>query len=78
MFQPEDSKERWWASFAGLDEKARKRLPLPGVAAGIEVRLYGSISERGSYGHMGMYDREFTITKLGAVTRASETTEEKP
>jgi hypothetical protein len=28
------------------------------------ARLRGKISPRGSYGHLGMYEREFTVTEI--------------
>ena len=75
-FEPDGTRERWWVSFERADEKARKRL-VESSAAGIEVRLRGAVSKPGSYGHLGQYDREFTVEKIGEMAKPAPVKENK-
>ena len=73
-FTPDGLSERWWVSFepAGGDAAARA-LREDGDA---RVRLRGTITPRGAYGHMGLYDREFKVDRIAALAQADMDMEE--
>jgi hypothetical protein len=60
-FQPAGSDERWWVSRGKLDEAAMAQLNSRARGAPLTVEFRGVTSDRGRYGHMGLYQREFVV-----------------
>ncbi len=72
-FYPCNSSERWWLnepSSLGIDERydAIASNPYEHVYA----RLRGSRSPRGKYGHLGAYQREFTVSEVVEMRKPAE------
>lgn len=63
-FEPKGSSERWWTSFSETLAKEAAELQAAARGSGIEVELSGELSERGAYGHMGQYVREFRVQRI--------------
>jgi len=66
-FEPCDSDEIWWmtgsdAVYEELDELYQEVVGDDGGPA--YARLHGVRSTKGSYGHLGAYDREFRVTQI--------------
>lgn len=60
-FQPEGSTERWWTSFDERLGNEARELVESARGTPVEVELAGKVSDPGEYGHMGFYNREFTV-----------------
>jgi hypothetical protein len=73
-FQPDGLSERWWVSFEPEGGVSAARVLREGGEA--RVRLRGTITPRGAYGHMGLYDREFKVDGIAALARADVDMEE--
>ena len=69
-FEPCGESERWWTSFEAADGPAAQRLINNARPPGIDVELFGTVSEPGNYGHMGLYDREFRVQRIREVKPA--------
>lgn len=82
-FEPCDSDEVWWlspdreASKAFRDRREALEAEFLKQAGGsLASPLYylmasGAISEKGAYGHMGSYDREFVVSSFSAFRLAT-------
>ncbi len=59
-FEPDGSTERWWASgvLPGMDEPDRWRERI------YHVTVRGVPGPKGSYGHLGMCEREFVVEEV--------------
>ena len=69
-FQACDSAEDWWVvDGAGLQEEHRQLGAEQYAPIWAVVR--GRLSEPGSYGHLGAYDRELSVEEVLAVAPAS-------
>jgi hypothetical protein len=63
-FEPHGGSERWWTSFS--DDIAPQAADLMEAArgSGVEVELWGDLSEPGEFGHMGLYARAFHVRAI--------------
>ncbi|OAI39113.1 hypothetical protein AYO38_08250 [bacterium SCGC AG-212-C10] len=61
MFQPDGSTERWWTTFDEKLGKSAEQLQAAARGDAIESELAGEVSDLGSYGHLGSYDRAFLV-----------------
>jgi hypothetical protein len=73
IFLPAEVSERWWLNgkLACPDLSA---LPVPsanGFYPAFFIVVKGAPSQKGHYGHLGMYDREFTVEKTVSCRRLS-------
>ena len=69
-FVPDGSNERWWLK----ENDDNPVLPIPPEPAAQRVYFFagsqtylvveGKVTRKGKFGHLGKYDREFTITRL--------------
>jgi hypothetical protein len=66
-FSPCGGDERWWAGGSGLTERYLA-LGVPSYEE-VFVRLRGTPSETGRYGHLGAYDRKFEVTEVVEIRR---------
>ena len=64
-FEPEKSNERWWVSFTEPSSETAKAAVDQSRPQGTTAEFYGVVSELGTFGHMGLYDREFRVQKVG-------------
>lgn len=60
-FLPDGTSERWWVSRGKLDQQSMADLNARAQGIRVDVELKGVASDRGEYGHMGLYQREFTV-----------------
>jgi hypothetical protein len=63
-FKPCDLDERWWVHSGS--ELLREQLTWPnGIVGGeLYIEVEGIVSKRGSFGHLGAYDRQLEIQKV--------------
>jgi hypothetical protein len=72
-FTPDGLSERWWVSFHPVGSESARVLRENGDS---RVRLRGTITPRGAYGHMGLSDREFKVDRIAALARVDTEKEE--
>ena len=63
-FRPCGLDERWWVNHETDALIRAVTAPHGGVGGEAYVELLGEVGERGSYGHLGAYDRELTVRKV--------------
>lgn len=66
-FSPCGIHEQWWVEAAPSVQVLEAYGDIVGDSAEyvpVYARLVGSRSGRGSYGHLGMYDRVFTVSRI--------------
>ena len=63
-FRPEGSHERWWVGFSKADPEAVRTLVATANGRPRAVELHGTTSDRGNWGHMGQYQREFAVDEI--------------
>ncbi len=67
-FRPCSIDEQWWVEEANpsieLLEAYRDVVGSPQDYVRVYARLIGSRSEKGSHGHLGAYDRTFTVSRI--------------
>ena len=63
-FQPTGTSKRWWVSFLKPKDKAIKRLIDRAGPPGVEIEFFGTPSDPGMYGHMGLYERELVVRRI--------------
>jgi hypothetical protein len=71
-FLPDGSPHRWWVSFSRPKDRAVQRLIERAGPPGITVEFFGVASEPGTYGHMGLYEREFVVQRIREPEDAAE------
>jgi hypothetical protein len=63
-FRPCGRNERWWVRHE-TDELVRAVTHPDGTFGGeVYAELEGTVTDRGTYGHLGAYDRELTVLKV--------------
>lgn len=63
------STTRWWVTSSDADVSAQlvnthRQLTNETMYAEVFVRFRGTLSERGTYGHVGAYERELDVTEI--------------
>lgn len=71
-FQPDGTDERWWVSRRKLDEQSMAELNTRAQGTRIALELKGVASDRGQYGHMGLYQREFAVDAVREIPPATK------
>lgn len=69
-FSPCGSEEKWWTN--GSDLVERYIMLDVDEYEEVFVRLKGTRSELGEYGHLGEYDREFEVTEVLEIREKQE------
>lgn len=67
-FSPEGSKERWWLSFAENVDRSKLQAVMhrtsPRVYKTYHITVRGKVSQKGNYGHMGVYQRRIIVSEI--------------
>jgi hypothetical protein len=68
LFAPCGVSEQWWVipADAELSQELQRAYDqtAPKEYAGVYARLRGKITARGTFGHLGAYQREFTVSEI--------------
>jgi hypothetical protein len=69
-FRPQGCDERWWVGFEKVDAPAISHLVDRARGQPLAVEFHGRTSDRGKWGHMGLYEREFVVDEVRDAIRA--------
>lgn len=72
-FEPCNKNEKWWVDapqefykdYMSITDSRYKYIP-------IYIEVTGDVSVLGTYGHLGAYDREFTIIRVVTMRKATK------
>lgn len=74
-FRATGGSEQWWTSFEDPRSPDVLKLQEAARGAGVDVEFAGNVSERGSYGHLGLYQRTIVVRGIRRKTSGHEESE---